>query len=74
MNAEFTSNEISFLFEYALQNRQSDAAALALKVADASNTNSYTYLAKAVSNCSLYQFAISNGLAQFARYNRLNTR
>jgi HEAT repeat protein len=72
MDSQFTPAEVGKLFEYALETRDVNAAGLALKAARITGCNSYAHLAAAIEKSSLYQFAIANGITQFARYDQLN--
>jgi HEAT repeat protein len=67
----FTVNEVSLLFEYALQYGQIDAAGLALKAAQTINAHSSTFLSKAVENCVMWEPA-SSSLIEFALYNQID--
>jgi hypothetical protein len=72
MQPPFSSQEVEYLFEYALENRRSDAAGLALKAATVTNADSCALLSKAIEKSKLLQMSLANGLTHFARYDQLD--
>jgi HEAT repeat protein len=72
MDTLFTLNEVRIFFEYAVQHQEIDAVGLSLKVAQITNSNTYTFLSDALEKSDKYYRVLAKCLTQFGQYDQLD--